>query len=101
VKPRRSEGEPHDRLTRLAAAMTAALEADPGYRDGDKAIVMLDDGTRGGICLHGYDDDVQAMTDLICHLKAIFEANGKRLEMGFGGSLMDAAVQALGTGGAT
>ena len=98
---RRTEGRPHDRLTRLAAAMTDALETDPEYQDGDKAIVMLDDGTRGGIVLHGYDDDVQAMTDLLCHLKAIFEANGKRLELGFGDNLMDAAVSALGTAGTT
>jgi len=98
MTPRRTEGKPHDRLTRLAAAMTAALEADPEYRDGDKAIVMLDDGSGSGIVLHGYDDDAQAMTDLLCHLRAIFEANGKRLEVGFGDSLMDAAVSALGTG---
>jgi hypothetical protein len=76
---RRTEGQPHDRLTRLCDAMTAALEADPEYREGDKAVIMLDDGSRGGIVLHGYDSDTDAMADLIMHLKAIFEANGKTL----------------------
>lgn len=75
----RTEGEPHDRLTRLADTMSKALEADPEYRAGDKAIVFLDDGKRGGIQLFGYDDDVEAMADLLIHLKALFEANGKTL----------------------
>jgi hypothetical protein len=76
---RRSEGAPHDRLTRLCDAMTQTLEAHPEYRDGDKAMLFLDDGKRGGIVLHGYDADVDAMTDLLMHLKALFEANGKTL----------------------
>lgn len=75
---RRSEGEPHDHLTRLCAAMTDALEAQPGS-EGVKAVVMLDDGERGGIQLHGYDDDTDAMVDLFVHLRAIFNANGKEL----------------------
>lgn len=78
-KPVRTEGQPHDRLTRLCAAMMSALEADPEYRDGDKAIIMLDDGVKGGLVLSGYDNDTQAMVDLLCHLRAIFEVNGKRL----------------------
>lgn len=76
---KRTEGEPHDRLTRLCDVMTRALEADPEYRDGDKVIVFLDDGDRGGIQLFGYESDVDAMADLLTHLKAIFEANGKTL----------------------
>jgi hypothetical protein len=76
---KRTEGEPHDRLTRLCDAMTKALEADAEYRDGDKAIVFLDDGDRGGIQLFGYESDTDAMADLLIHLKAIFEANGKTL----------------------
>lgn len=75
---RRTEGEPHDRLTRLSDAAVQAIEVHDEYREGDKAIIFLDDGTRGGIVLHGYDDDTDAMADLIIHLKAIFEANGKQ-----------------------
>lgn len=78
-RPQCSEGKPVDRLTRMCDAMTAAMDAHPEYREGDKAIIMLDDGARGGIVLHGYDDDTAAMVDLFCHLKAIFEANGKTL----------------------
>jgi hypothetical protein len=76
---KRTEGQAHDRLTRLCDRITDALEADPEYRDGDKAVIMLDDGQRGGIVLHGYDSDADAMVDLLTHLKAIFEANGKTL----------------------
>lgn len=76
---RRTEGQPHDRLTRLCDAMTSALEADPEHRESDKAIIMLDDGRKGGIVLHGYDSDTDAMADLLTHLRAIFEANGKTL----------------------
>ena len=75
---RRSK-RPIDRLTRLCDAMTDALEAHPECDDTVKAVIMLDDGERGGIVLHGYDDDTAAMVDLIMHLKAIFEANGKTL----------------------
>lgn len=70
--------EPHDRLTRLCAAMTDALDSHP-ERGEEKAIVFLQDGERGGLQLHGYDDDTDAMVDLFVHLKALFEANGKTL----------------------
>ena len=77
---RRTEGEPHDRLTRLCAAMTDALERDPEYAETVKCIVFLDDGDRGGIQLHGaWEDDAEAMTALLVHLRAIFRANGTEL----------------------
>jgi hypothetical protein len=79
TNPRRTEGQPHDRLTRLCDAMTGTLEQQAEYTADVKAVIMLDDGQRGGIVLHGYDDDTQAMVDLLMHLKAIFEANGKTL----------------------
>ena len=75
--------EPHDRLTRLTAVMTDALEAAPEYSDSVKAVIMLDDGIRGGIQLYGYDDDSAAMADLLVHLRAIFRANGKRMDVMF------------------
>jgi hypothetical protein len=76
---RRTEGEPHDRLTRLCDAMTRTLEAHPEYDANVKAVLFLDDGERGGIVLHGYDDDTDALVDIFGHLKAIFAANGKTL----------------------
>lgn len=75
---RRTE-EPHDRLTELCAVMTDALDRalEPG--EAPKCIVFLDDGDRGGLQLHGYDDDTDAIVDLLVHLRAIFRANGKEL----------------------
>jgi hypothetical protein len=71
--------EPHDRLTRLCAAMTDALDAHPDRRGDEKCIVFLQDGERGGLQLHGYEDDFEAMTDLMLHLTAIFKSNGMTL----------------------
>jgi hypothetical protein len=34
--------------------------------------VFLDDGRCGGIQLHGYDEDAEAIADLLVHLRAIF-----------------------------
>lgn len=74
----RSE-KPGDRLTRLCAAMADALEAHPERGD-EKCIIFMQDGKRGGLVLHGYDDDTDALVDLFMHLKAIFRANGKDIE---------------------
>lgn len=81
--------EPHDRLTRLCAAMTDALEAHPEARGDERGVLMLQDGERGGIVLHGYDDETRALVDLFMHLGAIFRASGKELR------LMDADTGAL------
>ena len=72
--------QPHDRLTRVCAAMTDTFDAHPEHRQGDRCIVFLDDGHRGGLVLHGYDDDTEAMADLLIHLRAIFRANHKDLQ---------------------
>lgn len=79
-EPRRTH-EPRDRLTRIGDAMTNAMTSHPEAREGDRAIVMLDDGNMGGIVLHGYDDDLDALTDLLVHLRAIFRAQGKDLDV--------------------
>jgi hypothetical protein len=83
--------EPHDRLTRLCAAMTEALDAAleqeaastvPSKRDDlttPKCIVFLQDDQRGGLQLHGYEDDTEALADLFLHLRAIFRSQGKDL----------------------
>jgi hypothetical protein len=39
-------------------------------------VVFLQDAERGGLQLHGYEDDTEAIVDLLTHLKAIFESNG-------------------------
>lgn len=79
TRPTRTTGEPHDRLTRLCAAMTDTLDAHPEKREQDKCMVFLDDGEQGGLVLHGYDNDTEAVVDLIMHLRAIMRANGRDL----------------------
>ena len=59
--------------------MTDALEAQPEYDDGVKCCVFLQDGERGGLVLHGYDEDSEAIADLFLHLRAIFRSNGSEL----------------------
>jgi hypothetical protein len=76
----RTEHDPHDRLTRIAAAMTATLEQHPEYDPGgDVAIVFLSGGEprQGGTAMFGYDDDLDAMLDLLEHMRAVFD--GKSL----------------------
>jgi hypothetical protein len=75
AKEQRSD-EPISRLTRMCATMTEAFEADPEHREGDKCIVFLDDGDRGGIQMHGYDNYAEGMADLMRHIEAMFKANG-------------------------
>ena len=77
--PRRTEGLPHDRLTRIADRLLTVVEADPEYQDGDKCIVFMDGDNHGGLGMHGYDSDTEAMVNLFVHLKAIFAANGRTL----------------------
>lgn len=71
---------PIDRLTDLANTMVRCLEDQPDVDD-VKAIVMLNDSERGGICLHGYESDAQAMAEMFIHLRAIFRASGKDLSI--------------------
>lgn len=80
-RPVRTEGEPHDRLTRIGGEALTAIENHPEYEKGTKAIVFINDKSRGGICTHGYDDDKDAVVDLIMHLKAMFEVMGKSLQI--------------------
>lgn len=80
-KATRSEGEPHDRLTRICDAMSATMDAHPEVHENDKAMIFIDDGKRGGIVLHGYESDVDALADLLTHLEAIFKANGMEMHL--------------------
>jgi hypothetical protein len=60
--------------------MTDALDAHPERGD-EKCIVFLQDGERGGLQLHGYEEDADAIGDLFVHLRALFEANGMDLQL--------------------
>jgi hypothetical protein len=77
-RPLRTD-EPNDRLTELCAVMTDALDRAIEPWETPKCVVFLTDGQRGGLQLHGYDDDSEAIVDLFVHLKALFEASGKTL----------------------
>ena len=70
--------EPTDRLTRLCAEMTEPCDR-PENAD-VKAIVFLSDEHRGGIQMHGYDDQTQGMVDLFLHLQVMFRSVGKDLQ---------------------
>lgn len=80
--------EPPDRLTRLCAAMIAALESHP-ERGAEKCIVFMAHPTEGdsfisGMKLHGYDDQRDAVTDLIAHLQAVLKHNGISMNVDIG-----------------
>lgn len=79
---RRSD-DPHDRLTRIGDRLADALRGDPEYVAGDRAVIMLtnDAAGDGGTALFGYDRDADAMADMVRHLKAVGEANGKTFKI--------------------
>ena len=79
---RRSE-QPIDRLTRMCDAMTDVFNDHPEYQEGDKCIVFLDDGKRGGLVINGYEDDSEAIADLLQHMQAMFRAMGKKMDIMF------------------
>lgn len=61
--------------------MTDALMANDESTGDEKVIIFLQDSERGGIQLYGYDDESEALADLFIHMKAIFEASGKQLQI--------------------
>jgi hypothetical protein len=78
VKDVRSSDQPFSRLTELSARMTVVLD-EPENAD-VKAIVFLQDGEMGGIQMHGYEDQNEAMAELFVHMKAVFQSMGKDLD---------------------
>ena len=68
---------PQDRLTRICDDMIATFNTNAEKRENDRAIVFLVDEIKGGIGLAGYEDDTEALLDLIIHLRAIFRARGQ------------------------
>jgi hypothetical protein len=72
---RKTEGQPHDRLTEFAGVMVAALENEPGTDD-VQSIILLSEGSAAGVVIHGYDDDAQMLAHLASHMEAVFSAHG-------------------------
>ena len=79
TKPPTKSFSPQDRLTRICDGMIATFNAHAETREHDRAINFLVDEVKGGIGIAGYDDDKDALVDLMVHLRAIFQARGQDL----------------------
>jgi hypothetical protein len=80
----KSEGEPTDRLGRIAAAMLKAGEDHVESRVDDKAIIMLDDSDDHGMVAHGgytEDESAAAFVNMLAHLTMLAQANGMQLDV--------------------
>lgn len=75
-----SEGEPHNRQTRLADAALDALKEHPDYEE-ERLIVFLDGEKTGAIGIAGYEDELEPLVNLFMHLRAMFAAQGKELAL--------------------
>ena len=70
-----------DRLTRIGNRLIEDFLEDEELTDEDKLIVMIDDADHGGIAMHGWEDDKEALVALFMHLRAIFRVNGQDLQI--------------------
>jgi hypothetical protein len=59
--------------------MVATFNGHSEKQPNDRAIVFLVDEKRGGIGIAGYDDESEALLDLMVHMRAIFRARGQEL----------------------
>lgn len=75
--------KPHNRLTRICDQMTQTFDRHPEHLPDDRCIVFLDSDTdrMGGIVVHGYDDDRQALVNLLMHVKAMFASMGMHIDL--------------------
>jgi hypothetical protein len=71
----RKSAEPDEPLAFLAESMTELVP------EGTEAIVMLHDTEtdRGVLHLWGFESEGEAVSAILTHLKAVFEANGQSL----------------------
>ena len=70
---------PQDRLTRICNDMIATFNEHGEKQRPDRAIIFLVDEKKGGIGIAGYDDESDALVDLMVHMRAIFQARGQEL----------------------
>lgn len=71
----REEKEPFDRLTELCDIMQESISGPEN--DDVRGIIFLNDSKRGGIVLMNYSEVSSGIADLLVHLKALFESQGK------------------------
>lgn len=75
IKDIQESPTPFDRLTKLAGIMQEVADT-PEYAD-VRGIIFLADPEKGGIVMFGYDDTTAGMADLLIHMKAVFQSQGK------------------------
>jgi len=71
--------KPHDRITYICDMLLHHFDADPRKLDEDRICIFITGEEKSGLVMSGYEDDTEAITDILGHLKVIFEANGKSL----------------------
>jgi hypothetical protein len=75
----RRSHKPHSRLTYICDMLLGKFEGDPRTKTTDRICIFITGEETSGLVLGGYEDDLDAMTDLLIHMKKVFEANGKNL----------------------
>lgn len=83
--PPRAHTTPTDRLTRICDQMTTTFDLHPETQTGDRCMVFLDSDVdrMGGLVLHGYEDQRDALVNLLMHIRAMFRSMGKELDFMF------------------
>lgn len=81
------DDKPNGRLTRICESMIRALEGHPELSDDQCCILLMEASTNetnqriGGLVLRGYENELDAVTDLLVHVGAILKANGLQLQV--------------------
>jgi hypothetical protein len=77
------EHDDTDRLSRLSAVITEALEASPDYGDDIKGIFALNDGHSSGAAMLGYEDHItpDPVFDLIKFAGILFASIGIKMNL--------------------
>jgi len=78
---KRSEGDPQTQLGRVAHAMTQTLAAHPEKGDVQQAIVLLHDSKTGTAHFWGYEQDTDALEDLITFMRNLGRAHGITIDV--------------------
>lgn len=74
----RSEGEPHDRLTRIAGAMEEVLNTHPERGGDERCMVFLQSSEwgQGAVMAVGYATELDAIMDVMRHVQAMMISSG-------------------------
>jgi len=75
----RRETYAFDDQTHVCDDMLEAGKRSPAYSKGMRLIACADVDGKGAFSYNGYANDLEAARDMILHIKAVLEANGKKL----------------------